>query len=119
MAPSMNRLDQACPHCGEHLARKLVWRTLFAGQVAHACPACGKKFRLTYAAKVRVGYLNIALILGLTIVLGFAFLLTAAETARNLLIYLTLAGVILYLLPRQARYEQLNAPYRFPSRDQP
>lgn len=117
MSTSTNRPDPACPHCGKALARELVWRTLFAGQVAHACPACGKKFRLTYPAKLRVGYLNVALILGLTIVVGFAFLLTPLETARNLLIYLAFAGVILYLLPRQARYEKTSAPYRFPTRE--
>jgi|GEM_PF-1766734 len=48
-----------CPHCRKSLPRKLVWRTLFAGQTAHACPACRKRFRLTYAAKIRVGFLNV------------------------------------------------------------
>jgi uncharacterized protein (DUF983 family) len=118
-APSAHHTAQACPHCAQALPRGLVWHTLFAGQVAHTCPHCGKRFRLTYPAKVRVGYLNIALVLGLTIVIGFAFLVTPGETALHLLVYLAFAGAILYLLPRQARYEKTSAPYRFPSRESP
>lgn len=104
---------QHCPHCREPLPRRLVWRTLFAGQTAHACPACRKRFRLTYAAKVRVGFLNVSLILGLAIVIGFAFLRTLPETLRNLAGYLAIAALVLWRLPYQARYEKLGKPYEF------
>lgn len=100
-----------CPHCRQALPRKLVWRTLFAGQTAHACPACKKRFRLTYPAKTRVGFLNVMLVLGLTIVAGFAFLWTLPETLRNLAGYLAIAALILLLLPMQARYEKLGKRY--------
>jgi len=102
-----------CPHCHKPLPRQLVWRTLFAGQTAHACPACRKRFRLTYPAKVRVGFLNVLLILGLTIVIGFAFLWTLPETLRNLAGYLAIAALVLWLMPMQARYEKLTRPYAF------
>ncbi len=115
--PARRTPEQCCPHCAQALPRELLWHTLFAGQVAHRCPHCGKRFRLTYPAKVRVGYLNVALVLGLTIVIGFAFLVPPAETALHVLVYLAFAGAILYLLPRQARYEKTSAPYRFPSRE--
>lgn len=100
-----------CPHCRKPLPRKLVWRTLFAGQTAHACPACRKRFRLTYAAKIRVGFLNVMLILGLTIVIGFAFLWTLPEILRNVVGYLAIAVLVLMLMPLQARYEKLGRNY--------
>lgn len=105
--------SQHCPHCRKTLPHKLVWRTLFAGQTAHACPACRRRFRLTYPAKVRVGFLNVLLILGLTIVIGFAFLWTLLETLRNLAGYLAIAALVLWLLPYQARYEKLSKRYEF------
>lgn len=100
-----------CPHCRKPLPRKLVWRTLFAGQTAHACPACRKRFRLTYAAKIRVGFLNVMLILGLTIIIGFAFLWTLPEILRNVVGYLAIAVLVLMLMPLQARYEKLGRNY--------
>ncbi len=102
-----------CPHCHKPLPRKLVWRTLFAGQTAHACPACRKRFRLTYAAKIRVGFLNVMLILGLTIVIGFAFIWTLPETLRNIAGYLAIAVLVLALMPMQARYEKLGKQYQY------
>jgi Na+/proline symporter len=90
----------------------LVWRTLFAGQTAHRCPSCGRRFRLTYAAKRRVSYLNVALILGLTILAGFAFLGSLGEIAWAAAAYAIVAVIIALLLPRQVRYEKLTVPYR-------
>ncbi len=102
-----------CPHCRKPLPRKLVWRTLFAGQTAHACPKCRKRFRLTYAAKIRVGFLNVMLILGLTIVIGFTFLWTLPEILRNVVGYLAIAVLVLMLMPMQARYEKLGKQYQY------
>ena len=100
-----------CPHCRKQLPRKLVWRTLFAGQTAHACPACRKRFRLTYPAKIRVGFLNVAIVLGFTIVAGYAFIWTLPEVLRNVAGYIAIAALILMLLPHQARYEKLGKNY--------
>jgi hypothetical protein len=88
-----------------------MWRTLFAGQTAHNCPACRKRFRLTYAAKRAVAYANVALILGITILVGYAFYGDVAGLARYSLYYLIAAAVILALLPRLARYEKTGARY--------
>ena len=110
-----NKTDVAtashCPHCRKQLPRKLVWRTLYAGQTAHACPACRKRFRLTYPAKIRVGFLNVAVILGFTIVVGYAFIWTLPEILRNVAGYVAIAALILMLLPHQARYEKLGKNY--------
>jgi hypothetical protein len=95
-----------CPHCRWPLPPRLVWKTLFSGQVPHACPACGKKFRLTYPSKIRVSFLNVALIL------GFLVLWNLPDIPRNLAVYAALGAVILWLLPRLARYEKTSAPYR-------
>ncbi len=97
---------KTCPHCSRKLPRKLVWKSLFAGQTAHICPACRKKFRLTYASKVRVSYLNVILIL------GFIITWNLPDIPRNLLIYSGVASVVLLLLPILARYEKTRAPYR-------
>lgn len=114
-APVQKKPDVAtrpnCPHCRKTLPRKLVWRTLFAGQTAHSCPSCRRRFRLTYPAKIRVGFLNVAIILGFTIVVGYAFIWTLPEILRNLVGYLAIAALILALLPHQARYEKLGKPY--------
>lgn len=100
-----------CPHCRKQLPRKLVWRTLYAGQTAHPCPSCRKRFRLTYSAKIRVGFLNVAIILGFTIVVGYAFIWTLPEILRNVVGYVAIVVLILMLLPRQARYEKLGKHY--------
>ena len=96
-----------CPHCRKQLPRKLVWRTLFAGQTAPpARPAW--RFRLTYPAKIRVGFLNVAIVLGFAIVAGYAFIWTLPEVLRNVAGYLAITALILVLLPHQARYEKLG-----------
>lgn len=95
-----------CPHCARRLPGKLVWKSLFAGQTAHACPNCRKKFRLTYASKIRVAYLNVVLIL------GFIILWNLPNIPRNLLAYAALAAAILLVLPALARYEKTDRPYR-------
>jgi hypothetical protein len=104
--------EKTCPHCRQRLPARLVWRSLFAGQTAHRCPACGRRFRLTYGAKRSVAYLNVALILGPAILAGYAFYGDPAGLARYALCYLGAAAVILLLLPRLARFEKTNAPYR-------
>ncbi|MEK7697697.1 MAG: hypothetical protein AAB346_06155, partial [Pseudomonadota bacterium] len=81
------------------------------GQTAHACPACRKRFRLTYPAKIRVGFLNVAIVLGFTIVAGYAFIWTLPEVLRNVAGYIAIAALILMLLPHQARYEKLGKNY--------
>ena len=99
-------MAKPCPHCHRPLPRRLVWKSVFAGQTAHVCPACRKKFRLTYASKVRVSFLNILLIL------GFLVLWNLPDLARNMAIYAAIAAAALVLLPRLARYEKTGAPYR-------
>lgn len=100
--------NKMCPHCDEPLPRKLVWRTLFAGQTAHVCPDCGRKFRLSYASKIRVSFLNILL------VLGFIIVWNLPGIPRNLVVYAIVAALVLLLLllPTQAHYEKTSVPYR-------
>lgn len=95
-----------CPHCDRPLPRRLVWRSVFAGQVAHVCPSCGKKLRLTYPAKIRVSFLNVLLIV------GFIIVWSLPDVARNLAVYAAVAAIVLWLLPYAARYEKTSAPYR-------
>lgn len=104
--------EKTCPHCQKALPARLVWRSLFAGQTAHSCPACRRRFRLTYGAKRSVAYLNVALVLGVTILIGYAFYGDPAGLVRYTLYYLAAAVVILLLLPRLARFEKTSAPYR-------
>lgn len=104
--------EKTCPHCQTALPARLVWRSLFAGQTAHRCPACGKRFRLTYRAKRSVAYLNVALVLGVTILAGYALYGDPAALARYTLGYLAAVAVILLVLPRLARFEKTSAPYR-------
>jgi CXXC-20-CXXC protein len=94
-----------CPNCDKPLPRVLIWKTLFAGQTAHACPTCGKKFRLTYSAKIRIAYMNVILLL------GFIILWNIPDVLRNLAVYGVIASVILLILPSQARYEKTSARY--------
>ena len=105
-------LNKSCPHCGQRLPIPLVWRSLFAGQTAHDCPACGKRFRLTYAAKRRVAYLNVALMIGVMLLIGYAMYGDWPGLGRYVVIYLIIAAVILAVLPIMARYEKTSAPYR-------
>lgn len=98
--------EKNCPLCARPLPLKLIWKTLFAGQTAHTCPACGEKFRLSYASKIRLSYLNVILIL------GFIILWTLPDIPRNLAVYAALALAVLVILPYQARYESTSAPYR-------
>jgi hypothetical protein len=90
----------------------LVWQTLFGGQRSHRCPSCERRFRLTYASKIRVGYLNVMLILGIAILVGVAFLAGPVVLALSALVYAVAAAIILAVLPHQARYEKTSAPYR-------
>jgi len=99
-------MNKECPHCGKPVPRKLMWKTLFAGQTAHPCPACGKKFRLTYSAKIRIAYLNVILLL------GFIILWNIPDVLRNLAIYAAVVAVILLILPNLAHYEKTSARYR-------
>ncbi|UCH54013.1 MAG: hypothetical protein JSW09_04280 [Pseudomonadota bacterium] len=103
---------QSCPHCAQPLPTPLVWKTLFAGQTAHTCPACRKRFRLTYAAKRAIAYLNVALMLGITILIGYALYGEPTKLLRYILYYLIVAIAILIALPQLARYEKTSAPYR-------
>jgi multisubunit Na+/H+ antiporter MnhB subunit len=89
-----------------------VWRSLFAGQTAHSCPACRKRFRLTYTSKRYVAFLNVALVLGLTILVGYAMYGELAPILGFAALYLAAAAVVLLVLPLFARYEKTSAPYR-------
>jgi CXXC-20-CXXC protein len=100
-----------CPHCRQRLPAALVWKTLIAGQVAHKCPACRKRFRLTYAAKRRVAFLNVLLVLGFSVLVGYAFYWNLPALGRYVLIYLGIAAVVLLVIPHQARYEKTSARY--------
>jgi CXXC-20-CXXC protein len=103
--------EKTCPHCHQALPARLVWKSLFAGQTAHSCPACRKRFRLTYGAKRSVAYLNVALVLGVAILIGYAFYGDPTGLARYTLSYLAAAVVILLVLPRLARFEKTSARY--------
>jgi CXXC-20-CXXC protein len=100
----------ACPHCRKTLPTRLVWKTLVAGQVAHKCPSCRKRFRLTYAAKRRVAYLNVTLVLGFSVLVGYAFYWNLPALVNYALAYLGLAALIVIVIPFQARYEKTSAP---------
>ena len=104
--------QKPCPHCEQPLPNTVIWRSLFAGQTAHNCPSCGKRFRLTYTAKRRVAYLNVALMLGIMLLIGSAMWKDWPDLVRYLLIYLVIAAGILFVLPFLARYEKTSAPYR-------
>ncbi|KPL28340.1 MAG: hypothetical protein AMJ72_03960 [Acidithiobacillales bacterium SM1_46] len=104
--------QKLCPHCDQPLPNAVVWKSLFAGQTAHSCPACGKRFRLTYTAKRRVAYLNVALMLGIMLLIGSAMWKDWPDLLRYLLIYLVIAAGILFVLPFLARFERTSAPYR-------
>jgi len=110
MGPSSNLRDhfmpdpKHCPHCRHPLPGKLVWKTLFTGQTVHTCPACGGEFRLTYQSKLRVSYLNVILIL------GFVILWNIPNIPRNLAVYVAVAAIVVFMLPRQARYEKTSEP---------
>jgi polyferredoxin len=100
-----------CPHCRKRLPAALVWKTLVAGQTAHKCPACRKRFRLTYAAKRRVAFLNVLLVLGFSVLVGYAFYWNLPALGRYFLIYLGVAALVLLVIPRQARYEKTSTRY--------
>jgi len=100
-----------CPHCNTKLPAALMWKSLFAGQTAHGCPQCGKRFRLTYAAKTRVAYMNVLLILGLIIVLAILWW-KPAEVLPYAAIYAVIAVVVFVILPFLGRYEKTSQPYR-------
>lgn len=93
-----------CPHCNETLPGKLVWKTLFAGQTRHTCPACQQHFRLVYAAKRRLAIMNLLLII------GFILVWNIPGVWRNLAVYVAIAGATLFFMPKQARYEKLSEP---------
>ena len=93
-----------CPHCNTTLPSKLTWKSLFAGQSAHQCPQCHELFRLTYAAKRRLAFMNLILII------GFIVLWNLPDVWRNLAVYAVIAAIILFLMPKQARYEKLSEP---------
>jgi len=88
-----------------------MWKSLFAGQTAHICPQCTKRFRLTYAAKTRVAYMNVILILGLVIVLAILWW-KPSEVLPYAAIYAGLATLVLLILPFLGRYEKTSQPYR-------
>lgn len=94
----------ACPHCQQKLPGKLFWKTLFAGQTGHICPHCGKEFRLTYSAKIRIAYLNIILILGLLVAWNLPGVL------RNMGVYAVVLALVLLILPSQVHYEKTSEP---------
>lgn len=93
-----------CPHCNKTLPKKLLWKSLFAGQTAHSCPQCHERFRLTYAAKRRLAIMNLLLII------GFILVWNLPGVWRNLAVYTAIAVITLSLMPMQARYEKLSAP---------
>ena len=103
--------DRRCPHCHTDVPTQLMWRSLFAGQTAHSCPHCNKRFRLTYAAKTRVAYMNVLLILGLVIVLAILWW-KPDEVLPYAAIYAGVAALILIILPFLGRYEKTSQPYR-------
>lgn len=95
---------KTCPHCQKPLPTKLRWKTLYSGQTDHVCPACAGRFRLTYAAKRRVAFLNLILLMGLVLIFSTPDLL------RNATIYVVVAIVTLLILPMQADYESVDTP---------
>lgn len=104
---------RACPSCRKSIPPKLLWRTLVAGQTAHRCPACGQRFRLTYAAKRRVAFFNVAPVLGLAALLGYALYGDDGQTLlRFALLYAGALVLVLAALPHLARFEKTSAPYR-------
>ncbi len=93
-----------CPHCQQALPKKLVWKSLFAGQVPHDCPSCGQPFRLTFRSKMRISYLNV------TLILGFIVLWNIPDVLRNLAVFAVVAAIVIAVLPSQARYEKTTEP---------
>jgi len=88
-----------CPACHRQLQGSLMWRTLFSGFVPHTCPACGATIRLTSFTRRTVAFYNVLLII------GFILVWVLPGVGRNLLVYLVLVAVVLWLMPRAARYE--------------
>lgn len=93
-----------CPHCNTALPSKLGWKTLFAGQTAHSCPHCHERFRLTYASKRRLAFMNLLLII------GFILVWNLPDVWRNLAVYSVIAAITLFVMPKQARYEKISEP---------
>lgn len=93
---------KSCPHCTQPIPRKLFWKSLFAGQTAHPCPSCGKDFRLTYSAKIRLSFLNLILILGLLVAWNLPNL------GRNMAVYAAVLILVLLVLPTQVHYEKTS-----------
>jgi len=93
---------KTCPHCNKPVPRNMFWKSLFAGQTAHVCPSCNKKFRLTYSAKIRLSFLNLILILGLLVAWNLPNL------PRNMAVYAVVLVLVLLLLPTQVHYEKTS-----------
>jgi CXXC-20-CXXC protein len=91
-----------CPHCEKKIPGKLFWKSIFAGQTAHRCPACGQLFRLTYSSKMRVAFLNLILILGLLVAWNLPGM------ARNMAVYGGILAFVLLILPSQVNYEKTS-----------
>ena len=92
--------QKSCPHCARPLPARLIWKTVFKGKNAHACPACGEHFRLTSSSKFRLSYLHILL------VAGFVVLWSLPNLPPNLIAYGVVAVIVLALLPQHAHYEK-------------
>lgn len=92
-----------CPHCTGALPRRLIWKTVFAANHLHRCPACGERFALTSSAKFRLNYLHVLLVAGLGV------LFNLPNLPPNLVAYGLVATVVLALLPQHAHYEKARS----------
>ncbi len=102
--------SKTCPHCRRAVPRNLFWKSIVAGQTAHQCPACRKRFRLTYRSKMRLSYLNVLLIL------GFIILWNLPDIPRNLAVFAVVAILTVLVMPTQVRYEKTTARYDTPTK---
>lgn len=100
---------RSCPHCNHPISGPALRATLFAGQIAHECPECHGNFRLTYAAKRRVAFLNVILMVGLFILFGI-YAWGIPYILYYTLAYIVIAGLALFMLPGQAEFESTSSP---------